>query len=59
MNELFSSEITNKNVGSIMDKILKRRYPEKVTENTISFDDLLTWDMWESFLIKGSHITLP
>ncbi len=41
-----------------MNRILIRRYPWKVTEDRISFDDLLQWDMWQSFLkiYEGSHI---
>ncbi len=44
-----------------MDRILIRRYPRRLTEDKIYFDDLLNWDMWQSFLKtnKGLRIMIP
>lgn len=48
MDRLFNSFSQKKNVGKIIGNILERHYPGDIGE--ISFEDLLTWDMWQTFI---------
>lgn len=47
MNKLITSS-QKENVGKIIDSILRRRYPGEVRD--ILFEELLDWDMWQTFI---------
>ena len=48
-----------KNIGRVVDKIIQRHYPEVAKSKKLSFEDLITWHTWQTFLkIRGRLIVI-
>lgn len=57
MDKLLSSG-QKKNVGKIISKILDGQYPGKVRDISFGFGELLSWDMWQTFIKIHSECML-
>ena len=56
VSRLYSSSASRKKreaVGKILEAILTKQYP---TANSISFNQLLEWDLWPSFIVVFSKL---
>ena len=58
VSRLYSSNASRKKkeaVGKILDAILTKQYPKA---DGISFDQLLEWDLWPSFIVVFSKLRI-
>jgi len=46
----YNSNCKKSHIGQIFDKILGDHYSDYESAKEITFDDLLNWDMWPTFI---------